>query len=185
MVATAERPTTTASATPPPVFQWAPFSSLPVKPYIAAAEIDRIRAKYGRLDLADIVTESVAPDSPLHRCFEWNDTDAARLHRKEQARYILRSLVVVYPKEAGERPSPVRYIVSLKEPDPEDLNEKIGPLSARSFIPLTAALGDETLRRRLLKQALDEAKHWRSRYESLRELGKVFTALSDVIATVE
>lgn len=48
----------------------------------------------GRLTARDVVTAARDPASPLHDCFEWDDSTAAEAWRTEQARSLIRSVVV-------------------------------------------------------------------------------------------
>jgi hypothetical protein len=48
--------------------------------------------KRNRLDPATVVETAKAPDSPLHRFFEWNTDKAARLYNLEVARSMIRTV---------------------------------------------------------------------------------------------
>ena len=56
-------------------------------------------------------------NSPLHLCFEWDDTKAAYEHRLSQARYLIRKLCVVVEKDDFR---PIRAYVSVQKPDEVD-----------------------------------------------------------------
>ena len=162
------------------MFTWQPFAQIPVKPYVAAAEIRRIYAERGRIDADDLVEVSASPDAPLHKCFEWDDSAAARSYRESQARYILRSLIVVYRDEVGQKSPPTRYIVSLSEEADDESPDTFRPDQPRQYIPINVVMSDDTLRRRQLKQALAEVKSWRRRYEHIRDLARIFAAVDEV-----
>jgi len=49
----------------------------------------------GRLSPADVVETARDPASPLHHCFDWDDSTAAESWRLEQARRLIRSVRVV------------------------------------------------------------------------------------------
>lgn len=53
----------------------------------------------GRLSPADVVETARDPSSPLHHCFDWDDTSAAESWRIEQARRLIRSVRVVVVHE--------------------------------------------------------------------------------------
>lgn len=70
------------------------------------------------LDEDDVITEARDFNSPLHLCFEWDDTKAAYEHRRSQARYLIRKLCVVV--EDDPKAQPIRAYVSIQRPDEVD-----------------------------------------------------------------
>ncbi len=50
----------------------------------------------GRLLPEDVVLAAREPNSPLHRHFTWDDTEAARLRRLDEARALIRSVRVIH-----------------------------------------------------------------------------------------
>lgn len=59
------------------------------------AKIELLRtleSERGRLDPEDVVEAARDPESVLHNDFEWDDTEAARQHRLNQARRVIRSV---------------------------------------------------------------------------------------------
>lgn len=73
----------------------------------ALAEIKKAN-KEGLLTAEDTVSTAAHPDHPLHREFEWDDTEAAHKYRLVQARCLIRRIVVTGPNE-DESPLP-KYI---------------------------------------------------------------------------
>jgi hypothetical protein len=69
---------------------------IPVKPDVAAAELDRIR-KAGQLSAGAVVEAARPEDAPLHPAFQWDDEAAAEEYRLIQARRVIRALHVVQP----------------------------------------------------------------------------------------
>lgn len=65
-----------------------------IKPETVAAELARLR-KTGPLTTTAVLEAASDPDSPLHGAFIWDDTRAADLYRKEQARRLIRALIEV------------------------------------------------------------------------------------------
>ena len=127
--------------------------------------VESVRARIGEnFTAGDVVDEARPKNSPIHGMFEWNDKVAGERWRAEQARSYLRALIVVVPEEGGERTMPA--IVSA------------GPGSG--YVAMETALTNAVMRRAILKRALDEAQAWRRRYESMKELAGVFTALDQV-----
>jgi hypothetical protein len=57
-------------------------------------ELSKIYKKNGSVDAETVVDVAKSPKSPLHACFEWDDTKAAHKYRLVQARTIIRSIGV-------------------------------------------------------------------------------------------
>lgn len=71
----------------------------------AIAELEQL----GRLSPAAVVETARDPSSPLHHCFDWDNTSAAESWRIEQARRLIRSVRVVVTHEDVEVRVP-RYV---------------------------------------------------------------------------
>lgn len=55
-----------------------------------ATELRALQNPDGRLLPADVVAAARSPDSPLHKHFTWDDSEAARLRRLDEARALIR-----------------------------------------------------------------------------------------------
>ena len=78
------------------------FNRQAITPEIAGNELERIYKKNGSLKPADVVDESRPNDALLHPAFEWDDEVAGEKWRQEQARNLIRTVVVMTPDEDGE-----------------------------------------------------------------------------------
>lgn len=54
----------------------------------------------GRLHVQDVLTDAVNPASPLHPVFTWDDQEAAQSWRTQEARQLIRSVVVLKTEDA-------------------------------------------------------------------------------------
>ena len=69
-------------------------------PDVVGNALEAIRLKYGgQLKVEYVIEESKDPKHPLHPIFMWDDAKAGHEYRKEQARYLIRVVTVVYDKE--------------------------------------------------------------------------------------
>src|SRR5690606_38140893 len=101
--------------------------------------------------------------------FTWDEGEAARLWRIEQARRLLRvAVTILHPQQDH----PVRAFVSL----PGDRRKPGG-----GYRPITTVMADAELRRQLLQQALRELSWFRRKYRSLKELASVMQAIDQLI----
>ncbi len=70
----------------------------------------------GKLTPASVVSDASDPASPLHSCFEWDDSVAAHKYRLEQARVLIRSVKCVSVID-HRRISAVAYVHDPTTPD--------------------------------------------------------------------
>ena len=116
---------------------------------VANAYLKKIRKKRGGLSPQIIVIESQGKRSPLHNCFEWDDTKAAKRYRINQAGYILRMLVIEFEPYESVEPITVRALISPKE---------LEKSSNTSYVPINEVLADVDLSdaydRQLLKRLI-------------------------------
>lgn len=100
------------------VYQFRPGTrSAGVKAQVVGEELERIRARDGKLETATVVDEARPEGAPLHPVFEWNDSVAADEYRLWQARALVRS-VEVAPEKKGEEPAPAYVHVRATGEDP-------------------------------------------------------------------
>ena len=137
---------------------------------MAFNELEAIRKRHrGILKADDVVEAATSEMSPLHKYFEWDDSEAARQHRLWQARELIRYVVTIIPNHT----KPVTAYVSLKG---DRSNEGGG------YRALVDVMSDADQRKLLLMQALDDLEFWKAKYEELNELVPVFKALERVRA---
>ena len=73
-------------------------------------KLAEIHARDGTLKPAAVIKEAKSSRSPLHHLFTWDDTIAAREHRLNQARQLIRVAVTILPAVSN---GPVRQYVSV------------------------------------------------------------------------
>lgn len=150
---------------------------------VIGEELEEIRVRNGGILTASIVVAAATvTDSPLHPEFEWNDMIAARKFREEQARAVIRSIVVIDPVRDGEeREAAVPAFVQLRVKmidDDEREEERSAYLSIRTI------LEDEGLRSQMLRDARNELRSFERKYALLRELDEELRGVLDAIATL-
>lgn len=106
--------------------------------------------------------ESAEPeDSPIHDMFEWNDAVAARQHRLERARQILRSIKITI-EHRGQTEHTREY--EFVRVDPE------GQPTQGEYTQVTAILSNEAQRDALLASARRDLRAWYLKYIRLLRL---------------
>ena len=101
--------------------------------------------------------------SELHRCFCWDDSEAAHRYRLQQARGIIQMLVVT-PRAEEEQPTRIFQISSEKNVYQEN----------------TFFIQNQDEYQILLKRALAELDAFKRRYATLSELENVMRAINEL-----
>ena len=105
-------------------------------------------------------------DSELHKCFEWDDSAAAERYRLNQAREILRFLVIEKKEDAPAKEPPVRVFYNIE--------------TAGGYKPTEIIFQNPDEHQKLLKKALSELDAFQKKYRSLSELEEVFEAIRKI-----
>ena len=133
-------------------------------------ECEEIRKAHGGLlKPIDMINFASNPETELNKHFEWDDTKAAHSHRLQQARQIIRAVVVFLPESESE---PTEAYVSLED------DRKVEDGGYRAIADV---LNNDQQRALLLQQARKEMTLFQKKYSQLRELASVFSAMADVV----
>lgn len=130
---------------------WAEGFRAKADPEIAGEQFDRL-ASEGRLNADEVVRENTPEDAPLHDEFNWNDSEAAHLYRKHQARLLMNHLVCI-PVEQPES-TPVRCYF------------KIDPAS-NNYEPTREIVQSVDRSKLLIQTAYREMVSYRNKYTSI------------------
>jgi hypothetical protein len=142
-------------------YQWKlPLYS--VEAQTAGDELQRIYDKNGALRPAEIVEESKPVQAPLHPCFEWNDQEAARKYRENQAEGIVRNITIV--QESVPQAAPVRAFVHVQ----------------KAYHPLEIVLQSADATQELLESAMRDLDAFQTKYSTLQALRPVFNGIEEV-----
>jgi hypothetical protein len=131
-------------------------------------ELHRIAsACSGGITPDDVLRNAKSESSPIHDCFEWDDTVAGEKFRFIQAAMLIRSVKVRVETHPQEEPKIVRAFVSVTtETDKTDE-------SINKYVPLESALRNEGYRHQMIENALRELKAFQRKYALLSELSSV------------
>jgi hypothetical protein len=100
--------------------------------------------------------------------FEWDDTVAAEKHRQEQARQLVRA-VVVRTETTNREPITVRAYVSLPSND----------VQRYAYVRTDMVFQKKELREIVLRRALRELENWERRYRDLMEFADLLAAIKE------
>jgi hypothetical protein len=136
-----------------------------VSPQLIGERIEIIKTKNGGFVTADmLVKEAKEKTSPLHGCFTWDDKEAGKLRRLDEARYLLRTITIEV--EADDEIIITRAFVSVTD-DP-------------IYTTIESALADDDMRENLLSQAKKDLRSFKSKYSQLKELAIIFEAIDNI-----
>jgi hypothetical protein len=143
-----------------------------VKAEDAVAALEAIRTDHGgELTPEAVVEHAQARTSPLHRLFEWDDTEAARRFRLDQARLLLRSYTIVY-ETRRETVIEVRGFQQVTNPQHE-----------RVYVPTLEALRVPEYRDQILDAARRELETWTRKYQECQALAATVAGVKRLLDT--
>lgn len=105
-------------------------------------------------------------NTELHKCFEWNDSEAAEKYRLQQARLIVQQLVFVRTEEQKQEKAPEIRILHKTE-----LTENSG------YKPLTRIVKNEDEYQKMLRLAYSELHALKVKYQNLQELDYILNLI--------
>ena len=123
-------------------------------PQIIGEELANICQQHnGELTPVAVVDNARDITSPLHDCFTWDDTAAAKAHRENQARYLIRAVTVKYISRSN-KPMECRAFVSTQTVDTrgEDADVNVPAIPDRIYVPVDDIKADERKRNMLLSE---------------------------------
>lgn len=123
---------------------------------LVADEISSIEGDPTPEEIVDLARDE---NTELHKCFTWDDTEAAELWRKREARDVLCKLVIVEDEVPKERPE-IRVFYKT---------ETTGGYKPTEFI---VQKKDEY--ELLLERAYSELRAFKQKYSCLKELQEIF-----------
>lgn len=152
----------------------------------AQKELEKIKEKSGGRVVAEMVVEHAHnPKNPLHRYFTWDDSEAGRLYRLEQARALISVVVKVIPGTKTK----VRAYVSLSRERSNyksiERRERNLPTTGcvdekTEFRDIEDVMSDAQRRSMLLADAFAELASFKRKYIMLSELSQVFVAIDNL-----
>lgn len=116
------------------------------------------------LSAKSLVNASRDASAPLHGEFEWDDAVAGELYREDQARMLIRNIVVV--SHCREIAEPVRAFVRVSTTERK-----------QQYHNIQTVIEDDFLKRQLLNAAQRDMDAFVRKYKTLAELADVIQAI--------
>ena len=108
--------------------------------------IESLKDNQGHVSSNIILEHAKSEVSPLHKHFEWNETKAAELYNKQQARNIINHIVEVVI--VAEKPTMQRSFPSVTVPD-----------KGKVYVTLQDALENPNYKKQLMDKAIQISKN--------------------------
>ena len=160
--------------------EWKSGSQWKCKADVAHAEIEKLRdANGGKVHPEHVVETAKKKHNPLHNDFEWDDAVAANEHRKETARCMLRSFVIVREDVKTDRPQRVYEVTN------DVANSEPNRRPKKAYSSIDDIMKDPDTRAELLGRALRELITLRNRYRDLQELAVVIRAIDETVENLD
>lgn len=123
----------------------------------------------GRISADEFVERARAESSPLHPYLEWDDSAAAHEYRLEQARWIMRSIVIYEPDAPGEK---VRafHNVTLRD-----------PIVTEAYVSHEIVWQNPELIDQVVAQAYRELRAFTKKYKTYDELQPLVKVIEEAI----
>ena len=118
-----------------------------------------------------VVEKGKCPDSELHKCFTWDDTEAANMWRMREAREVMRQLIVISKPDPGDGTdgkNPIQFRLLMKNETHKGSGYK------QTIIMIQDA--DEY--KKLLDQAWTELRTFKNKYSMLNELRDILDLIN-------
>lgn len=136
------------------------------------SELETIYEEHGKLTPALIVEDARNPERETHQLIEWDDTTAATSYRLEQARYVMRNIIIVRREKTTETAE--ARIIKFRAFENVEVEE------GRYFIPMQVAIGRDDTREYMLQQAVKALQSFRQKYGMIKELSAVIDAIDGI-----
>ena len=122
-----------------------------------------------------LVEVSKPKNAPLHNEFEWNNTIAAQKYREEQARQIIKNVVILKVEESEEEPKEIKCWVN------SDRAFVATNEGTSRYVTIDSALSDISWRENLLNAARRDMESFINKYKRLGELSSVIDEMNNFL----
>lgn len=129
----------------------------------------------GLITPQNVVDAAKSEQSEMHPLFTWDDSEAAKLQRQSEARYVMRNIMVVVHSTGDKSTKEPAQIINIRHLVNATTDQ------GRGYIPITTGMADSEIREQILETAIRELAAWQRKYQTLEELAKVFDAI-DMVA---
>lgn len=146
-------------------YRWTPGSRIPADAQAVGERLSVLRMEHGDNLRPEIVwRDAQAPDSPLHKCFEWDTEKAAAAYWDAQARVVLRTIRAVSVGPDNKERLQRVFVNVVEQVDGE---------ARRGYVSVSRVLTSEEMRQQLIVEARKELMSFKRRYAEIVELVEI------------
>ena len=126
--------------------------------------IESLREQHdGKAGVDIVLADAIDDESPLHVEFEWDDAIAGPKWREQQARYLLRSVTVIFDDMPDM--TPVRAFVHIED----------------FYTSSEVAMSDEDMRAYVLRQIKAELQQVKAKLVGFEEFARIVAEIEEVL----
>jgi hypothetical protein len=154
-------------------YEWKCPGLYKVPASVAARVVSSCEDKDGFIQPSTVVEVSKPEGAELHSVFEWEDEKAANSWREQQARVLIKN-IVVYEVRNDVKKESTAFVHVISETD-----------NSRGYKPIVLALQDINNRDYILSRALSELESFRLKYANLVEFAGFIAKLDETITAIK
>lgn len=134
-------------------------------PAAVARHLQSLASSAGVLTVASVLRDAEREDSPLHKFFEWDDTEAAQRYRELQARQVIARVRVqlITPDDTD----PVRVRAWISRRDIGVAGESLGP---GAYVAIEDVAGETDREASVLRSIRRDIARMRRKYAGFEAL---------------
>jgi len=117
--------------------------------------------------------------SPIHECFTWDKNDAAYKCNLDEARYLLRNIVIVYEVYDKQKPQDIKLVHTRAF---VNLKDGVSAFEAGEYEHVKDVMDDKAKRAEYVATALRTLRQWRQNYAGLEELSELFDTIDKFLS---
>jgi len=149
------------------IYEWKDGARIKKDPQIIGEYIDSIATKYGgSLSPKVLVDLAGDPENILHDIFLWDDSLAATKYREDQARNLLRNIMVTIEESKGEQ---IKAFVNIKS-DGESV-----------YKPINSVISNPSELKYIIDQARSELSAFVKKYGKYKALAESLYQVKEAI----
>ena len=139
---------------------------------VAYEEVADLHQEYGLVKPNHVVDRARPKTNSLHPQFEWDDSYAAERYREDQARRLLRNLVVIVVEGEEEKEfSPAFISVTVQEGEGGD----------RGYVSVATVLTDDDMREQAINDTVKALNGLRRRYSALQRFVDILESMESMV----